>query len=96
MWVNGKPISIRAGRPGYVISALTMSLVPDSVRMLHRLCAVHYLPLESRFGRATPNDNTDRAISRLSDRVARRVSALSGCFDWHAMELEQRAVCCFY
>ena len=63
-------------RPGYVISA--MSLVPDSVRMLHRLCAVHYLPLESV---RTPNDNADRAISRCQiELLAGRVSALSDCF----------------
>ena len=63
-------------RPGHVISA--MSLVPDAVRMLLRLGAVHYLPLESV---RTPNDNAARAMSRCQiELLAGRVSALSGCF----------------
>ena len=63
-------------RPGHVISA--MSLVPDAVRMLLRLGAVHYLPLESV---RTPNDNAGRAMSRCQiELLAGRVSALSGCF----------------
>ena len=63
-------------RPGHVISA--MSLVPDAVRMLLRLGAVHYLPLESV---RTPNDNAARAMSRCQiELLAARVSALSSCF----------------
>lgn len=63
-------------RPGNVISA--MSLVPDSVRMLHRLSDVHYMPLENH---RTPNDNAGRAISRSQiELLAGRVSALSDCF----------------
>ena len=63
-------------RPGHVISA--MSLVPDAVRMLLRLGAVHYLPLESV---RTPNDNAARTMSRCQiELLAARVSALSGCF----------------
>ena len=65
-----------AGRPGNVIAA--MSLVPDSVRLLLTLSAVHYLPLARV---RTLEDSEDRAISRRQiELLAGRVSALSDCF----------------
>ena len=64
------------GRPGNVISA--MSLVPDAVRMLLTLSAVHYLPLKSV---RTLEDSAGRALSRRQiELLAGRVSALSDCF----------------
>ena len=63
------------GRTGNVIRA--MSLVPDEVRTLGDLGAVHYLPnVEVRNPEAHP-EHLDRPQTEL---IAARVSALNECF----------------
>lgn len=57
---------------------LAMSLVPDSVRLLHTLSAVQYLKSRDV---VNPSMNGDRYISRAQmELLAGRVSALSDCF----------------
>ena len=64
-----------AGRIGWVIRA--MSLVPDEVRTLLDLSAVHYLEMED-----VPNPQASRGhLTRPQmELVAGRVSALNSCF----------------
>ncbi len=64
-----------AGMNAYVIRA--MSLVPDEVRTLNDLSAVHYLPNEKVGDPAARGENLSRAQMEL---VAGRVSALNQCF----------------
>ena len=61
---------------GNVVTA--MSLVPDSVRILKTLSAVHYIPMAQVPDR---HANGGRSLSRAQiELVAGRVSALSDCF----------------
>ena len=53
-----------------------LSLVPDEVRMLRRLSAAHYLPIEQ-----IPDPTARRTLDRMQmELVAARVSALNECF----------------
>ena len=53
-----------------------LSLVPDEVRMLRRLSATHYLPVEQ-----IPDPMARRALDRMQiELVAARVSAVNECF----------------
>ena len=53
-----------------------LSLVPDELRMLRRLSATHYLPVEQ-----IPDPMARRALDRMQiELVAARVSALNECF----------------
>ena len=61
-------------RTGNVIKA--MSLVPDEVRGLQDLSAVHYLPLPDLM-RMSSSRSIDRGQIEL---IAGRVSALNECF----------------
>ncbi len=57
---------------------LAMSLVPDSVRLLHTLSAVQYLKARDVMN---PSRNGGRHISRAQmELLAGRISALSDCF----------------
>ncbi len=63
-------------RAGNVVTA--MSLVPDSVRILKILSAVHYLKMSDV---PNPHSNGDKSLSRAQiELIAGRVSALSDCF----------------
>jgi hypothetical protein len=64
-----------AGRIGWVIRA--MSLVPDEVRTLADLSAVHYLEMADVPNPAASRGHLTRPQMEL---VAGRVSALNGCF----------------
>ncbi len=64
------------GQVGNVVSA--MSLVPDAVRVLNRLSAVLYVPMENV---ANPGYNEGRALERPQmEFIAARVSAINDCF----------------
>ncbi len=55
-----------------------MSAHPDSVRMLNRLSAAHYIPMKDV---ADPRKEGGRAISRAQiELIAGRVSAINDCF----------------
>ena len=73
---KGPEADLYDGMPaGNVLAAL--SLVPDEVRQLFDLSAVHYLPHDEMmdFG------STQRALSRAQiELIAGRVSALNECF----------------
>jgi hypothetical protein len=63
-------------RAGNVVTA--MSLVPDSVRILKILSAVHYLEMAEV---PKPHSNGGKSLSRAQiELIAGRVSALSDCF----------------
>jgi hypothetical protein len=55
-----------------------MSLGPDAVRVLNRLSAVLYVPMENV---ADPGYNEGRALERPQmEFIAARVSAINDCF----------------
>jgi hypothetical protein len=65
------------GRPRVPNVARALSLVPDAVRQLNGLSAVHYLPIDAVMD---PHAHM-RALTRAQmELVAGRVSALNECF----------------
>lgn len=63
------------GRTGHVIQA--MSLIPNAVRTLFDLMAVHYLPIDRASDMTQRMDNLDRPQMEL---IAGRISALNQCY----------------